>query len=210
MTHRHLSLLFGFGLVACANESLKDPSPSTASSAATSTTTAAMTSDGATNSTAVASSSSASTVTTSPTTDISATGTSMGVESDAESEATTVPSYQANGSTEVGLESSIGGDVSTSVAESTSAPDVTAYADGFHELFIHDECTDDNPAEDVCAHARVHEVSFTFGGDPLVTYDVTLRVRGLFEPTTIAGGATPDQNHPYFKVGGTVTKPDYS
>src|SRR5439155_13369512 len=41
-------------------------------------------------------------------------------------------------------------------------------------------------------------------------YDVTLRIRGIFEPTTITGGDTPDPGHPYFKAGGTVSTPDWS
>ena len=41
-------------------------------------------------------------------------------------------------------------------------------------------------------------------------YDVTLRIRGIFEPTTITGGDTPDPAHPYFKVGGTVSTVDWS
>jgi len=41
-------------------------------------------------------------------------------------------------------------------------------------------------------------------------YDVTLHIRGIFEPTTILGGETPDAAHPYFKVGGTVSTVDWS
>lgn len=85
-----------------------------------------------------------------------------------------------------------------------------ALAAGFHEIEIHDECTDDDPADDVCAHEREHEVMFTFGGQPDTTYAVKLRIRGLFEPTHIKGGATPDSEHPYFKLGGNVTNRDYS
>ena len=39
---------------------------------------------------------------------------------------------------------------------------------------------------------------------------MTLRIRGIFEPTTITGGEAPDSEHPYFKVGGTVSTPDWS
>lgn len=211
MNHQYLSVLFGLGLVACASEGAKEPSPGAESSASPSNTTAATTSGGTTNPTPpTTSSTSVPTAAASSTTPGSDAEASTGFEPGAQSEVATVPSHEANGSTEAALESSTGGDASTTDADLTSAPDATAYAAGFHELFIHDECTDNNPTEDVCAHARVHEVTFTFGGDPLVTYDVTLRVRGLFEPTTIAGGATPDPSHPYFKVGGTVTKADYS
>lgn len=41
-----------------------------------------------------------------------------------------------------------------------------------------------------------------FGGRSGVVYDVTLRIRGLFEPTTIVGGNTPDASHPYSVIGG--------
>jgi hypothetical protein len=92
----------------------------------------------------------------------------------------------------------------------SEAEDLASYAAGFHELYLHDECTDDNPADDVCAHDKVHELPFTFGGDPNTDYEVTLRIRGLFEPTNVAGGTTPYPEHPYFQVGGTVTKTDYS
>jgi hypothetical protein len=85
------------------------------------------------------------------------------------------------------------------------------YAAGFDQLFIHDECTAPYPQQpDTCLHELSHEEAFTFGGDAGTTYDVTLRVRGLFEPTTISGGQTPYAEHPYFKEGGTVAALDYS
>jgi len=37
-----------------------------------------------------------------------------------------------------------------------------------------------------------------------------LRVRGIFEPTTIEGGQTPDPQHPYFQVGGKVSTGEWS
>jgi hypothetical protein len=84
-------------------------------------------------------------------------------------------------------------------------------AAGFDKLFIHDECLSENTAQpDTCLHARTHERSFTFGGQPGTMYDVTLRIRGLFEPTTIGGGETPTQASPYFVVGGQTRTPDYS
>jgi hypothetical protein len=43
----------------------------------------------------------------------------------------------------------------------------------------------------------------TFGGDPNVEYAVKLRVRGIWEPTTITGGERPIPNHP-FTIGGMV------
>jgi hypothetical protein len=89
--------------------------------------------------------------------------------------------------------------------------DLTPLAAGFHQLFIHDECTGAFPPQpDTCLHEQLHEQSFTFGGEAGTLYDVTLRVRGIFEPTTIEGGETPDPEHPYFKVGGDVGTGDWS
>jgi hypothetical protein len=89
--------------------------------------------------------------------------------------------------------------------------DLKQVAAPFHEFFLHDECTGPfAPQPDTCAHARVHEKAFTFGGDAGTVYDVTLRVRGIFEPTTIEGGTAPDPQHPYFVVGGKVKTLDWS
>ena len=82
---------------------------------------------------------------------------------------------------------------------------------GFDKFFLHDKCTAQYPPQpDTCLHDRVHEQSFTIGGKAGTVYEVTLRIRGIFEPTTIADGDTPDPEHPYFKVGGTVSTPDWS
>jgi hypothetical protein len=84
-------------------------------------------------------------------------------------------------------------------------------AAGFRALFIHDECIAENTQQpDTCLHNRVHEKNFTFGGRRGATYDVTLRVRGLFEPTRMEGGTAPDATHPYFVVGGENKSSDYS
>ncbi|MBV9548053.1 MAG: hypothetical protein JO256_00085 [Alphaproteobacteria bacterium] len=84
-------------------------------------------------------------------------------------------------------------------------------AGGFRGLFIHDECMGENVEQpDTCLHAHTHEKSFTFGGRPGVVYDVTLRVRGLFEPTRIEGGKAPDAANPWFVVGGEDKSTDYS
>jgi hypothetical protein len=82
---------------------------------------------------------------------------------------------------------------------------------GFDKFFLHDKCTAQYPPQpDTCLHDRSHEQSFTIGGKAGTVYDVTLRIRGIFEPSTITGGDTPDPEHPYFKVGGTVSTPDWS
>jgi hypothetical protein len=84
-------------------------------------------------------------------------------------------------------------------------------ATGFHSLFIHDECIGENAEQpDTCLHNRVHEKSFTFGGRPGAIHDVTLRVRGLLEPTRMEGGVAPDPAAPWFVTGGESRSPDYS
>ncbi|HJT71436.1 MAG TPA: hypothetical protein VJ731_14650 [Terriglobales bacterium] len=82
---------------------------------------------------------------------------------------------------------------------------------GFDKFFLHDDCTGQYaPQPDTCLHDQHHQQSFTFGGKTGTVYDVTLRVRGIFEPTTISGGDTPDSKHPYFKIDGQVSTPDWS
>lgn len=98
------------------------------------------------------------------------------------------------------------------VPASAAAPAApNEFAAGLHEFFLHDPCTGQYaPQPDTCAHQRKHEKSFTFGGQAGTVYDVTLHVRGIFEPTIIKGGETPYPQHPYFKVGGTVDAIDWS
>ena len=82
---------------------------------------------------------------------------------------------------------------------------------GLDKFFLHDECTGEYPPQpDTCLHDQRHEHSFQFGGKAGSVYDVDLRIRGIFEPTTITGGDTPDASHPYFKVGGTIGTQDWS
>jgi hypothetical protein len=101
--------------------------------------------------------------------------------------------------------------VSVGAAQSRAAGDLRSAAVGFHELVLRDPCTAANPsAPDTCLHQQRVEKPFTFGGKPGVIHDVRLRIRGLFEPTTIEGGETPDPDHPYFKVGGTIAAREWS
>jgi hypothetical protein len=51
------------------------------------------------------------------------------------------------------------------------------------------------------------ETQVTFGGDPSVTYDVELRIRGLTEPKDFSGGEVQQQ---YFQIGGTPGSNDYN
>jgi hypothetical protein len=96
-------------------------------------------------------------------------------------------------------------------AASETKAEVAVQATGFDKFFLHDNCTAQYPPQpDTCLHDRLHEQLFTFGGKAGTVYDVTLHIRGIFEPTTITSGETPDAQHPYFKVGGTVSTPDWS
>ena len=84
-------------------------------------------------------------------------------------------------------------------------------AAGFRGLFIHDQCIGENTEQpDTCLHDRVHQKNFTFGGRSGTIQDVTLRVRGLLEPTRIEGGGVPDPATPWFVIGGESRSPDYS
>jgi hypothetical protein len=49
---------------------------------------------------------------------------------------------------------------------------------------------------------------FAFGGDPSVTYDVTIRVRGNVEPRGYTGGALQDPANLWFYVGGLPGGPN--
>jgi len=80
-------------------------------------------------------------------------------------------------------------------------------AAGFHQLFLHDDCTGDYaPQPDTCLHKQLLEKAFTFGGKAGVVYNVKLRIRGIFEPTTIQGGETPLADHPYYGQSARVVR----
>ena len=101
--------------------------------------------------------------------------------------------------------------VSNSMMFPPYADDPMQAAAGFDKFFLHDKCTGQYPPQpDTCLHDRLHEQSFKFGGKARTVYDVTLHIRGIFEPTTITGGNSPDPEHPYFKLGGKVSTPDWS
>ena len=77
------------------------------------------------------------------------------------------------------------------------ADELRQAAAGFDKFFLHDKCTAQYPPQpDTCLHEPLHQESFTFGGKGGTVYDVTLRIRGIFEPTTITGGDTPDPEPP--------------
>jgi hypothetical protein len=78
------------------------------------------------------------------------------------------------------------------------------------ELFIDATCDSATraPLEEgaTCNHppgTQRIEKMVTFGGASGTSYQVTLRVRGIWEPTTIAGGMRPDADVP-FTIGGEI------
>lgn len=85
-----------------------------------------------------------------------------------------------------------------------------AFAADLDELFMDRPCVDGStsipPAEGATCDlsGEQHEETIvTFGGDPEVTYEVTLRVRAIWEPTKIIDGDRPYSGTP-FTVGGEV------
>jgi len=96
-------------------------------------------------------------------------------------------------------------------SQSRSDADLKAVAAGLHGLSLHDQCTGDYPPQpDTCLHQQLLERTVTVGGRNGVVHDVTLRIQGIFEPTTIEGGETPYADHPYYKVGGSIRARDWS
>jgi hypothetical protein len=90
--------------------------------------------------------------------------------------------------------------------------DLSTFAAELHELFLDRPCEEGvtlpQPNGAVCLHRNpLHvEEELTFGGEPGTTYSVTLRVRGIWEPTNIEGGTVPNPDIPYM-VGGNVPTP---
>jgi len=95
--------------------------------------------------------------------------------------------------------------------QNATPTDPGGVATGLHQLFVHDVCTGEfAPQPDTCIHKQLIEKVVTIGGQAGSVYDVRLRIRGLFEPTTILGGETPDAAHPYYQVGGAIRARDWS
>jgi hypothetical protein len=85
-----------------------------------------------------------------------------------------------------------------------------SFADGLDELLIDRMCVEGTSlplaSGAVCDHrdSLLHtETNLTFGGDAATTYAVTLRVRGIWEPTNVDGGQQPVLDAPFI-VGGDV------
>jgi hypothetical protein len=96
-------------------------------------------------------------------------------------------------------------------AQQKPPADPEGVAKGLQGLFLHDACTGEYPPQpDTCIHKQLLEQKVTIGGKAGASYAVRLRVRGLFEPTTIRDGRTPDPVHPYYQVGGAIRARDWS
>jgi hypothetical protein len=105
----------------------------------------------------------------------------------------------------------LGAGLVSHAAGAGQAADPDGVATGLHQLFLHDACTGEYPPQpDTCIHKQLLEKVVTLGGKVGAVYDVRLRVRGLFEPTTIRDGETPEAAHPYYQVGGVVRARDWS
>ena len=103
------------------------------------------------------------------------------------------------------------GTTRSNAAQTSPGADSKSAAAALHGLSLHDRCTGDYaPQPDTCLHQQLLERAVTIGGKPGVVHDVTLRVQGIVEPTTIEGGETPYADHPYYKVGGTIRARDWS
>jgi hypothetical protein len=103
-----------------------------------------------------------------------------------------------------------GAGIAAGTPQAAQTADMKAAA-GLHQLFLHDACTGEYAAQpDTCLHKQLIEKPVTFGGKPGVVYDVRLRVRGIFEPTTIREGEAPLADHPYYIVGGAIRAREWS
>jgi hypothetical protein len=105
----------------------------------------------------------------------------------------------------------LGAAVRFDASQSAPRADLKNVVAGLHGLSLHDQCTGDYAEQpDTCLHQQLLERTVTVGGTAGVVHNVTLRVLGIFEPTIIEGGETPDAAHPYYKVGGTIRARDWS
>jgi hypothetical protein len=95
--------------------------------------------------------------------------------------------------------------------DAATTDDPMQFGKDLNMLFMDVPCTSDTRAPlaqmATCQHppnTQHIEKPVTFGGKPGTTYDVTLRVRGIWEPTSIMNGERPDMKLP-LTIGGKVT-----
>lgn len=183
--------------------------------ATTSSTGTATVTSGATSTTVTTASGAQSATTTSTTTST----TSLATTTSGTTTATTTTSTATATTTGVGgaavttdgvaSETSAGG---TGGQGTTGGTDLVSFASELDGLFIDVPCQEPTPTplpdEATCDHAggvQHLEESTVFGGESTTTYLVTLRVRGIWEPTFISGGEAPDSELP-FRIGGAVAE----
>lgn len=180
---------------------------STASSSATLSSTSAATATGDAASTTQAASATSSTATSTVTT-TAATNTVSTTAVTATATSTTTGVGGASASTGEGPTETSGG--GTTGQGTTGGIDPVTFAGELDGLFIDVPCQEPTPTplpdEATCDHPagmQRTEESIVFGGEAATTYLLTLRVRGIWEPTFIEGGNAPDADLP-FKIGGDV------
>lgn len=121
------------------------------------------------------------------------------------------------------------GGFSGAAAGAGGAAGASSVASALDGLRVDDPCAGTPTTENgaVCNHVMLTAAGgfkaakeITIGGTPGTTYDVTLRIRGVVEPTNISGGMRPNtatfqyMNMPFRTVpltfGGSVQSPDYA
>jgi hypothetical protein len=104
-----------------------------------------------------------------------------------------------------------GGGSGADAASETGSPGGIAAAGRLHQLLLTVKCVRQQSDGKSCFASAADEKkteSITFTGDPAVTYDVKVRVRGIVEARGYNGGMLQDPMNPWLYVGGTPGGPD--
>jgi hypothetical protein len=108
------------------------------------------------------------------------------------------------------MSSAAGGGAGTAGSAGGPGGDLTSLAKDLNGLFIDVPCTSNTPTPlaqmATCEHPPMTQhidKLVTFGGEPGKKYAVTLRVRGIWEPTKINGGERPNKDQPV-TIGGMI------
>ncbi|HEY6878616.1 MAG TPA: hypothetical protein VI299_11390 [Polyangiales bacterium] len=104
-------------------------------------------------------------------------------------------------------------DASPAVQPDAQAPDASIedVAPGLRGLTLVAPCADNTPLPlakgATCAHAGAQKLMqvVELAGDPAHVYELRLRIRGIWEPTSITGGTRPDDKLP-LTLGGKVAQ----
>lgn len=199
-------------LTACSEEAEPGSSPVTttqgtgATSTATTTSTSTVTDGSASVTQSATGPQASSTLSTTSTESATSTSSGLSATSTATSGSTTATGTGAGGASA----STTGAETSADGAGGTGGLDPVTFAAGLDGLFIDVPCQAPTPTplpdEATCDHpsgTQHIEENVVFGGDSATVYLLTLRVRGIWEPTFISGGNAPDAALP-FKIGGQV------